>query len=178
MSGKTIYRILADTLTGLRLILAAALAALGARNGQQSLATAVVLILTGWTADTLDGHLARKSGREGETFLGRNDLLVDVVFSLGGFTYFALSGFVSLWLALFYVAVSGGIVLRFPCRSAVITLMAPLAILPAAVSFLHSPRLLGLMALWSAITLVADRRQFARRVARYLTGFTATTERQ
>jgi len=59
-------RTLADLLTALRLLLAALIVGLGFTYGTDGFGAAVCLLLVGWTADTLDGHIARraKSGRK------------------------------------------------------------------------------------------------------------------
>jgi len=74
-------KILADGLTGLRLILSVVLAGGGMLLNPYGVDAAAVLVLVAWTTDALDGPVARKSGRP-EGWLGRRDLLIDVFFAL------------------------------------------------------------------------------------------------
>ncbi len=70
---------LADGLTGLRLVLSVVLAGWGRLMGSDGLSTAAFLLLAAWTTDALDGPLARKSGVTHQSWIGRNDLLIDIV---------------------------------------------------------------------------------------------------
>lgn len=74
-------RVLADGLTGLRLVLSVMLAVGGLTFYPHGVEAAAALVLVAWTTDALDGPLARRSGR-GESRLGRSDLLIDVFFAL------------------------------------------------------------------------------------------------
>lgn len=158
-------RALADGLTLSRVGLAALLAFLGARQGQGALPLAIVIIITGWTADTVDGHLAHLAGGEGQTSIGRHDVTLDVAFSLGGLAYFALSGYLSRWLALIYVVLAAAAFLVRPARVTAILLQMPTAVLPAVVTFVHDRRLLAGLVLWALALLILDRRRFAWRLS-------------
>ena len=169
-SRARLLSFLADALTASRLLLAAFLAWLGASAGRAGLTVAVGLIMVGWTADTLDGHMAKWAGCEGQTLLGRHDVTVDMVFSTGGLAYFALAGFISTWLAVAYLAVAAGLLVLFPLRSMAIVIQAPAAVLPVAVGLGHEPALGLAVIAWALLLLLVDRRRFAWRLAHFWRG--------
>lgn len=168
--SRVLLRTLADSLTLSRVVLAGALALLGARQGEQALPLAVGLIIAGWTADSVDGHFAHMAGGEGQTLIGRHDVTIDVVFSLGGLAYFALAGFVSRWLALGYVALSALTFLFRPARVTAILLQMPGAVIPAVVTLIYNRVLFALLAIWALALLVLDRRRFVWRLGNLRNG--------
>ncbi|NPV07180.1 MAG: hypothetical protein HPY83_04345 [Anaerolineae bacterium] len=163
--SRLLLRALADGLTLSRVGMAGLLVFLGLRQGQEALPLAVAIIIAGWTADTVDGHLAHLAGGEGQTLIGRHDVTIDVAFSLGGLAYFALSGYLSRWLALVYVLVAAIAFLVRPARVTAILLQMPTAVLPAVVTFVHDRRLLAVLVLWALALLVLDRRRFSWRLS-------------
>ena len=68
----------ADGLTALRAVLAVAIAAVGIARGADGLEAAIVLVLVAWTTDWLDGPVARRSRSERRTWVGEQDLAVDI----------------------------------------------------------------------------------------------------
>jgi phosphatidylglycerophosphate synthase len=86
---------IADALTWFRFALGPGLVALGAWGGAGAIDLAARAVLAGWASDALDGPLARRDPKASPSWIGRNDLLVDVCFSLGVWLYLALSGWVS-----------------------------------------------------------------------------------
>jgi phosphatidylglycerophosphate synthase len=87
-------RVLADIATALRLVLSAFIVYAGLAYGQDAFGLVVVVVLAGWTLDTLDGHLARAAGGSEPSWWGRNDRYIDVVLVLAGSLYLTLIGFV------------------------------------------------------------------------------------
>jgi len=94
---------LADLLTGTRALLAFWLVWLGLNGGAERLAAASVALIAAWTTDILDGPLARRAPQTTQTWLGDHDLEVDVLVSLGVWSYLTLSGFIAPPLAVAYV---------------------------------------------------------------------------
>lgn len=97
---------LADALTWLRLALGPGLVMLGATRGTASLNVAAGMVLVGWAADASDGALARRDPEGRQTWIGENDLLVDVAFSLGLWLYLAICGWVQPVAAMIYLALA------------------------------------------------------------------------
>lgn len=161
---RILLRALADSLTLSRVGFAIGLALLGARQGQQGLTLAIGMIMAGWTADSVDGHFAHMAGGEGQTLIGRHDVTVDVIFSLGGLSYFTLAGYVSRSLALAYIVLAVATFLFRPVRATAILLQAPVAVVPAVVAAVHNRVLLLVLALWALALLVLDRRRFLWRL--------------
>jgi len=79
----------------------------------------------GWVSDVLDGTLARRALNQRHTWLGDNDLGVDVCVALGLLGYLTLSGYVSIAIALSYASMTGALVWRFRSRSLAMAAQAP-----------------------------------------------------
>jgi len=93
----------ADLVTLLRAFLGLALVWLGLTEGEQGLNIAVMLMITAWTSDILDGKIARKNKDYYHTWIGDHDLEIDMLVSAGLLVYLITSGFVDVWIACFYV---------------------------------------------------------------------------
>jgi len=103
----------ADLLTGLRVGLAFVFPVMGAISGADALPLAIWALLLSWTTDGLDGPLARRSSRQYHTWLGDNDLGVDMTVSTGLLVYLLLSGYLAPAFGLIYISVWGLYFLRF-----------------------------------------------------------------
>jgi phosphatidylglycerophosphate synthase len=97
----------ADLLTGFRVVLAFALPFIGLTYGADALSLAIWILFFSWVTDVLDGPLARRSSRQYHTWIGDNDLGVDMTVSLGLLIYMILSGFVTPLLGYLYIFVWG-----------------------------------------------------------------------
>jgi phosphatidylserine synthase len=95
----------ADILTWARTLLAVALPVLGITQGAKSLQLAVILLIANWTADSLDGVLARRSSVQYHTWIGDHDLEIDMLISVGALAYLVTAGFLSWQAAAVYVLV-------------------------------------------------------------------------
>ena len=96
----------ADMLTSLRVILGMCLVWLGWREGALTIRSAALALLVAWATDVLDGPAARSDRRGLRTWIGDHDLEADLFVALGVVIYLALAGFVSVWLAGAYLAMS------------------------------------------------------------------------
>ncbi len=99
----------ADLLTGLRALIALSLPIIGFSRGASALPLVVYLVLIGWISDYFDGVIARRGDAIGESALGKRDLEIDVLVSLGLLIYLTLASFLPFIIALFYVL--GGVTL-------------------------------------------------------------------
>ena len=97
---------LADTLTGVRLLLAFFLVWLGWQKGSEAIGSAALILLVAWVTDVLDGPLARRDPRGIRTWIGDRDLEADMAVALGVWIYLVLAGFLSPWLAGLYLVVT------------------------------------------------------------------------
>ena len=117
----------ADFLTVLRVVLAFSYPFIGLTYGADALPLAIWILLTSWVTDALDGPLARRSSRQYHTWIGDNDLGVDMTVSLGLLIYMILSGYVSPLLGVFYMLLWGAYFLRFGIpRSMGMLMQAPI----------------------------------------------------
>lgn len=117
---------IADIITWARVILVPLFIWLGFAHGPDALAAVAILMLLNLTADSLDGPLARRSPDSPQTWIGQNDLAVDMFVNLGVLGYMAAAGYVSwlatglyllLWLILFWwrgVAYALGVLFQLP----------------------------------------------------------------
>lgn len=83
----------ADLITLARGALGLYLIWLGNSRGAQGLPLAVVTMILAWTGDSLDGPLARRSRRRYHTWIGDNDLLVDMLVATGLLAYLTFAGY-------------------------------------------------------------------------------------
>jgi len=95
----------ADMITGTRAAFAVVLAWIGRVFGVASLPIAVLIMLLDWTGDILDGMFARRSSKQYQTWIGKRDLEVDVLVSLGLLIYLVGTGFANWQLAAVYMFV-------------------------------------------------------------------------
>jgi len=116
---------LADTLTTIRVFMAAFILWLGVTQGAQDLPLAVVALVIGWATDLVDGPLARRDPNPRHTWIGDHDLEVDMVVSFAVLAYLALSGFVSLLIALGYILLIIGLHWYLRSRSLAMAAQAP-----------------------------------------------------
>ena len=93
----------ADFITLFRAILGLSLVWLGLTEGAQGMQKAVLIMITNWTCDTIDGKIARRSKHYYHTWIGDHDLEIDMAVSCGLLVYLVTSGFISVWIASFYV---------------------------------------------------------------------------
>ena len=93
----------ADLLTVARTLLAISLPWLGLKQRSAGLSMAVLVVISAWTSDILDGPLARRSRAPRQTWVGDHDLQADMVFALGLLAYLAFAGYWNPGAAIVYV---------------------------------------------------------------------------
>jgi phosphatidylglycerophosphate synthase len=157
-------RILADALTASRLLIAAGIVGIGIPWGRGALNLVQIATLLGWTADTVDGHLARRAPKGPRTWFSNHDRTVDAFMVLAGFLYMTAVGFVSWWFCLLYLTVSAGLIYRFRSIAVTTLLQAPLVIQMPVVALREVPTL-GLAWLgWGLGALILDRKRLMVRL--------------
>lgn len=93
----------ADLMTLLRALLGFVLVWVGLNEGSQGLGKVVLIMIAAWTADTLDGKIARREKNYYHTWIGDHDLEIDIAVSIGLLVYLVTSGFVNGWAAGLYI---------------------------------------------------------------------------
>jgi len=95
----------ADFLTIARAVMAFLFVRVGLLPLDLALPLASWMLLFCWNTDLFDGLLARRSRRRFNTWIGDNDLLVDMLVSAGVFTFLLQTGFISLFQAAAYLII-------------------------------------------------------------------------
>lgn len=85
---------LADIITWSRTLLVPVMIWLGIAFGPDALPVVAVLMVVNLTADSLDGPLARRSPDSPQTWIGDNDLAVDMFVNAGVLGYMTAAGFI------------------------------------------------------------------------------------
>jgi phosphatidylglycerophosphate synthase len=155
---------IADTLTAGRFLLALVIFWLGLRVGQPALPTVTLTLVLGWASDLLDGALARRAINQRHTWLGDNDLSVDVCVALGLLGYLTFSGYVSPAIAVSYVLMTGALIWRFRSRALAMAAQAPVYAILLYLA-LRDAQLYGALAVgWIALTVIVTWPRFPETV--------------
>jgi len=161
---RSLMRILADALTASRLVIAVGIVGIGIPWGRGALNLVQIATLVGWTADTVDGHLARRAPADQQTLISKHDRTADAFVVLAGFLYMTAVGFVSWWFCLLYLAVSAGLIYRFRSSALTTLLEAPLVIQMPLVAFRETPSLGLAWLAWGLLALILDRKRLMVRL--------------
>jgi len=121
ISAKTV----ADALTATRVLMALFVFWLSLTGDPAALPAVVVAVVVGWATDILDGPLARRDSSGRHTWIGDNDLGVDVTVALALLGYLTTSGYISARVALAYLALCLALLWRFRSRSLAMACQAP-----------------------------------------------------
>ena len=106
-----ITKLLADIITYSRALLIPLVLWLGLSKGQAALPLVIGLMLYNWTADSLDGPLARKNPTPSQSWIGQRDLEIDMLISASVLGYLVLAAllpwpvaavYILVWLLYFY----------------------------------------------------------------------------
>lgn len=94
---------LADFITWSRAFLALLIAWLGLTRGAEALPLVIILLIINWTADSIDGSLARRNPIAYHTWIGSHDLQIDMFVSIGTMGYLTTAGFLAWGVAAVYL---------------------------------------------------------------------------
>ncbi len=161
---RHLMRTLADALTASRLVIAAGIVGIGIPWGRDALSMVQIATLLGWTADTVDGHLARRAPEGKRTWIGDHDRTVDAFMVVAGFLYMTAIGFVSWGFCLAYLAVSASLIYRFRSTALTTLLEAPLVLQMPVVALREMPILGWTWVAWGLGALVLDHRRLMVRL--------------
>ncbi|MGA9351776.1 MAG: hypothetical protein WBW48_23655 [Anaerolineae bacterium] len=161
---RSLMQVLADALTASRLVIAAGIVGIGIPWGRGALSMVQIATLLGWTADTVDGHLARRAPAGQKTLISKHDRTVDAFMVLAGFLYMTAIGFVSWWFCLLYLAVSAGLIYHFRSTALTTLLEAPLVIQMPLLALREVPILGWTWVAWGFSALILDRKRLMVRL--------------
>ena len=99
-------RPLADFLTVSRVVLCFIMAGIGWTRGEESLPTAVLILILCWFTDLIDGPLARLDTERTTSWVGRHDADADVCMTLAVTAYLVFCGYLKFWFALLIVVLA------------------------------------------------------------------------
>lgn len=136
---------------------------LGLARGPESLPIVVVIVFYNWTADSIDGPLARKIPSFHETWIGQRDLEIDMTFSTGLLVYLTATGFVSLSATIFYLLLW---IVIFWWRGIVHTLgvlyQAPIYLWFIIIAFQNAPQYAWWLIAWVILALAITWPKFPK----------------
>jgi hypothetical protein len=102
---KPITKQLADIITFSRVLLIPLILWLGLTRGQEAIPIVVVLMIYNWTADSLDGPLARRNPTPNQSWIGQRDLEIDMLISASVLGYLVSAALLPWPIAAFYILV-------------------------------------------------------------------------
>lgn len=109
----SIGRRMPDLLTFSRGVLGLFLIGLGVVNGTAALAQDIWILVLAWTTDMLDGRISRSLHTDNQTWLGKNDVYIDLFVSLAVLGYLTLTGLLAAGIAVVYLLIWGAVFLRW-----------------------------------------------------------------
>jgi hypothetical protein len=112
---------LADVLTGLRLVVSILIVIAALAVGRESLRLISILVLFAWFTDSIDGTLSRKSGSDKHSWLGDNDIVIDVLLAFSVIIYATATGFLLWPITLGYMVLLLLATLIFHSRTLIVT---------------------------------------------------------
>lgn len=145
----------ADIITFLRSLLIIIFPWIALTEGSNSLPWAAALLTADWTADSLDGTLARHSSLKYHSWIGDHDLEVDMAVSLGLLLYLLISGFVKPTVAILYLLLWSFFFIRAGLpRSLGMLFQAPIYAWFIYMALLHHPLAGVLLCAWIMAAIV------------------------
>lgn len=166
-------KMIADILTGSRLLIAAVIGWLGWSHGIQGWPLVTLLLIYSWSSDVLDGVLARMSKNPFPTWIGNHDLLIDMAVAFGLMVFMTASNSSNLSATIIYMLIWILIFSRFGMLSALGKLFqAPIYGWFIFLTFRYDPILGGLMLLFLVFIVFVTWPRFpSDTVPRFLSGF-------
>lgn len=145
---------IADFLTWTRAFMLLLLLGMGLVLGSESLPIVIFIVIYNWTADSIDGPLARKSLSLHESWIGQRDLYVDMLFTTGLLLYLTIVRFVSLPVTVIYLF---SWIILFWWRGIIHTLgviyQAPIYLWFIIVSFREAPQFAWWLIIWTVLAI-------------------------
>ena len=176
--GRIRLKMIADVLTLTRLSIALLIILVGISWGHKGLSTALLLLLLGWMTDTVDGQLARKDTESKDSWIGDNDLIVDVLLALSIMIFFSIGGIIPLWIAVFCLIYLIMITLVLRSWTLYVIFIGFSYGTSILVSLLYSPRFFYVFLLYIAIILLTTWNHCWENIQAFFAGFKTTKVRE
>jgi hypothetical protein len=166
---------LADFCTLGRLGLALFLVIIGmeAREPAQAVRRIALGLLVGWTADILDGALARRSSCP--TRLSRWDFPLDMAMVAGSVVGLTMAGLLPLGLTVGYFALGSLVLLRYPSKATAMAIACPAVFAPFVLASRWAPDAFHWAVFWAVAMLVWQWRRFEEVVLEFVDTFPGGT---
>lgn len=154
--GALIKKHAADLLTLARVILGLFLAWSGLVDGRAALSRDIWILVLAWSTDMIDGRISRSLKTAHQTWLGRNDVYVDMFFSLTVLVYLTATGLLLPGIAVGYLLVWGALFLYWraipPLAAQVF--QNPIYAYIVFLTFQSAPAVVPWLLLWAAVALL------------------------
>lgn len=171
-------KFIADVLTSFRLFISLLIILTGLIWGKDGLSVTFVLLLIGWITDVFDGFLARRDKEGKQTWIGENDLIVDVILAFSMIIYFTESGIISLWVSLFYFAFLILVTFVFTAWSLFATYIGLSYGLCLLISYLYAPLFWWLFLIYIAVVLLVTWDHCWENIRAFFSGFSEIEARE
>jgi phosphatidylglycerophosphate synthase len=165
-------------LTFTRLVIGLLIIAVALIRGPEGLPLALLLLLLGWGTDTLDGQLARRVPDRQPSWIGDNDIVVDVLLSFSIMFFFTLGGYIPVLLAVFCLIYLIAVIFVFHGWTLYAIFVGISYGSVLIVSLLHSPRFFLVFMLYIAIMLITTWTHCWENIMSFFTGFKSIETRQ
>jgi hypothetical protein len=153
----------ADLITWARALLAITLPIIGISQGAKSLQLAVILLFANWTADSVDGVLARRSRVQYRTWIGDHDLEIDMLISVGTLAYMAVADFLLWQIAAIYLLVWLFVFWRFGVPHVLgVLFQAPIYAYFIIVAIREIPQTVLWLLIWMAAAIIVSWPKFPK----------------
>ncbi len=152
---KTVTKRIPDFFTALRIVLGMILVGSGIVNGAGAIAADIWLLVASWSTDMIDGRLSRSLKTASQTWLGRNDVYVDMFLSLAVLAYLTVTAILPLWIALVYLLVWGAIFSRWGLKELFAQIFQnPIYLAFVVFTVMAQPAVLPWLLLWGFVAFV------------------------
>ena len=162
-------RVLADALTYSRLVAAAALLVWPWEPSTRSLAVLLRCKILLWSADAVDGALARRS-RTPPSWIGRNDIWIDSLVTLGTGVSLARMGLVPAAFVVAWLAACAAAYAFRPVHTALLAFMFPLQATLVLLAVAYGLPEVWLLAAWLAVLACLAWRRLKWVIAVFIDG--------
>ncbi len=146
---------IADLFTFLRLILGLVLLWSGLVDRKAALAQDIWTLVLAWSTDMVDGRISRSLKTDHKTWLGKNDVYVDMFFSVAVLCYMGATNLLPIALLIVYLLLWSAVFIRW----GIPTILAQIFQNPIYAYFIFltvqsAPSVLPWLLLWSLIALL------------------------
>ena len=124
-------------------------------DGRADLDREIWWLVASWTTDMVDGRMSRSWSPDYQSWLGKNDVYIDMFVSVAALAYLALTGLLPLWLAIAYLLVWSALFLwkGIPALFAQV-FQNPIYAYFVFVTIQNEPQVLPWLLLWALVGLL------------------------